>query len=61
MEGKSPTPRKNAAGGGVLIALGSIIGAFAGVTMGESTRGFFLGTAIGVALAVLLWLRDRNR
>ena len=47
--------------GGVLIALGAIAGAAIGFFMGEATPGFLIGTAVGIAAALLLWMRDRGR
>ncbi len=52
-------PRPNAAGG-VLIALGMIGGAAIGFAIGQATPGFLIGTAVGIAAAVLVWLRDRR-
>lgn len=52
-------PRPNAAGG-ALIALGMIGGAAVGFAVGQATPGFLIGTAIGVAAAVLVWWRDRS-
>lgn len=56
----APPPRSSAAGG-VLIALGAMLGAAIGFAIGEATPGMLTGTGIGIALAVLLWLRDRRR
>lgn len=47
-------------GGGVLIAVGALAGAFIGVGFGESTRGFLGGVALGALLAGLLWWRERG-
>ena len=47
------------AAGGFLIALGAIVGAGIGVLMGETTRGFLIGTAIGVVLSLIIWWRGR--
>lgn len=52
-------PRPNAAGG-ALIALFMLGGAAVGFALGQATPGFLIGTAIGVAVAVLVWLRDRR-
>ena len=52
-------PRPNAAGG-ALVALGMIGGAAIGFAIGQATPGFLIGTAVGVAAAVLVWLRDRR-
>jgi len=53
--------RSSSGGGGILIALGPIIGAAAGFLVGEATRGFLVGLALGVALAITLWARTRAR
>ena len=55
MANPSPT-----AAGGVLIALGAIVGAAVGVSMNETTAGFLIGTGIGVALALAIWWRSRR-
>ena len=52
----SPTP----AAGGVLIAAGAIAGAAIGLSMDQPTAGFLIGTAIGVALSLLVWWRGRR-
>lgn len=49
------------AAGGVLIAVGAIVGAVIGVARQQPTLGLIVGIAIGAALAVLIWLRDRAR
>jgi hypothetical protein len=53
-----PEPRSPAAGGSA-IALGSIGGTAIGLLYGEPTRGFLIGLALGVVIAVLLWWRNR--
>ncbi len=55
-----PRSRPSAAGG-VLIAIGAIAGAVIGVARQQPTLGLIIGIAIGAALAVLIWLRDRAR
>ncbi len=51
-------PRSGGAGG-VLIAIGATIGVAVGINTGQATTGFLLGTGVGIALAVVLWLRNR--
>jgi hypothetical protein len=48
------------AAGGVLVALGSILGAAAGFAVGEATAGFLIGLGLGAAGATLMWWRDRR-
>ncbi len=55
----SPTPSPKS--GGVLIAGAVVIGAIAGVLLGQPTIGVLVGTALGVAGALIVWLRDRAR
>lgn len=54
-------PPSNSQAGGFIIAIGAIIGAFGGAFFGESTRGFFAGTAAGIGIALIIWLIDRRR
>ena len=51
------TPRA----GGSILAAAIIAGVVGGIIAGEPSIGFLAGTAIGVGLAILLWLRDRRR
>ena len=55
----SSTPSPNA--GGFLIAGAILVGAIAGVALGQPTIGILAGTALGVAGALIVWLRDRAR
>ncbi|HVI99781.1 MAG TPA: hypothetical protein VM657_12030 [Sphingomonas sp.] len=47
--------------GGVLIALGVIIGVIGGIALRQPTQGFLVGLAAGIAMAVAVWLIDRRR
>jgi hypothetical protein len=35
-------------------------GAAVGFAVGQATPGFMIGTALGIAVAILVWLRDRR-
>lgn len=48
------------AAGGVLVALGSMLGAAAGFAIGEATAGFLIGLGLGAVGALLIWWRDRR-
>src|SRR3546814_19244369 len=52
---------KSPVAGGALIALAVIIGVTIGLVVGQPTQGFLIGTAIGIGLAVAVWLIDRRR
>ncbi|MEO7277960.1 MAG: hypothetical protein ABIW33_08060 [Sphingomicrobium sp.] len=52
-----PDPRA----GGCFVTLCIIVGAFVGLAIRDPMKGVLGGTAVGIALAVLLWLADRRR
>lgn len=47
--------------GGAIIAVAILIGAITGIRMGQASIGFLTGAAIGIAIAVALYLYDRPR
>jgi hypothetical protein len=47
--------------GGCLLALSIIIGLLFGIAMREPARGAVIGTGIGIAIALIVWLVDRRR
>ena len=56
------SPRsKRSSGGGVFIALLTIAGAIIGGLMGQPSIGMLSGIALGVAIAITLWLVERKR
>lgn len=57
MASRKPSPNA----GGFLIAAGVVIGALAGVIARQPTIGTLVGAALGVAGALIVWLRDRAR
>lgn len=53
--------RKPAAQAGGSILAGAIIaGAIGGVIVGQPSIGVLAGTAVGILIALALWLRDRR-
>jgi uncharacterized membrane protein len=56
-----PPPARNAAGAGGPLVLALLAGIVIGFLLGQPTIGFLVGAAAGVAIAVVLWLRDRGR
>ena len=53
--------RRVASGGGCLIFIGFLLGAFIGFVRGEPSLGVIIGVGVSVALAVILWLVERRR
>ena len=47
--------------GGFFLIAPIVIGFFAGMATGDAMRGVLIGTGIGLALAVGMWLLDRRR
>ncbi len=56
-----PPHRPSGSAGGLLIALGAIIGPVAGLFAGSATAGFLVGTGTGAVLATVMWLRAQRR
>jgi len=56
-----PPPVRASMSGGFPIAIGAIGGAAVGFLVGQPTACFFVGVALGVAVAVVIWLIDRRR
>jgi hypothetical protein len=53
--------RKDPTGAGAIIAFLIIGGAITGGLMGQPSIGLLAGVALGVLIALLLWLRDRRK
>lgn len=47
--------------GGFFLVAPILIGFFAGLATGDAMRGVLLGTGLGLALVIALWLVDRRR
>jgi hypothetical protein len=54
----SNPPASRAAG--FFIALSVLVGAIAGVALGQPSLGTLIGAAVGIVVSLLLWLRDRR-
>lgn len=52
--------QKNPTGAGAIIALLILAGTIIGGLMGQPSIGLIAGAASGIAIAVLLYLRDRR-
>lgn len=55
-----PAPHKRPYAGGFLLVVGIMTGAVAGLIAHQPTIGFLIGAAVGGALALAAWLRDRR-
>ncbi len=55
-----PTNR-NPRAAGAIIAITVIAGAIIGAVRGQPTIGVLAGTALGTAIAIIVWLVDRRR
>ena len=55
-----PPHEDPSAAGGFLVAMGMLVGAGIGFAIGQATPGFLIGTGVGVAAAVLVWMKDRR-
>jgi uncharacterized BrkB/YihY/UPF0761 family membrane protein len=55
----TPDKRKTSTGAGAIIALLILVGTIGGGLVGQPSIGLLAGAAIGVLIAILLWLRER--
>ena len=53
--------RRTTKAGGCFVTFCILAGAAAGIAIGNPMKGILIGTAIGILLAVALWLMDRRR
>lgn len=53
--------RKEPTGAGAIIAFLILAGTIGGGLMGQPSIGLLAGTAAGVLIALLLWLRERSQ
>lgn len=58
MSQSSPSPPR---AGGFVIAAGILLGAIAGIAVGQPSLGLVIGAVFGLLAAVLMWLADRRR
>ncbi len=56
-----PRPKKPAMAGGCFLAVLTLAGAIAGGLAGQPSIGLLAGFGLGVAIALLLWWKDRER
>lgn len=56
------TKGKNGAAqaGGFIITTGILLGAIGGIVAGQPSIGFLVGLGLGIAIALLLWWKDRR-
>ena len=52
---------RNARSGGIFLTIGILAGSIWGVTVGAPMKGVLIGTGLGIAAALLVWLLDRRR
>jgi uncharacterized membrane protein len=51
---------KNPTGSGIFIALGAAAGVVIGRLYGQTSIGLVAGVALGLAIAALIWWRERD-
>lgn len=57
MNGPSTNPSQ---AGGSILALSILVGAVGGIILGQPSIGFLTGLAVGTAIALILWRKDRR-
>jgi hypothetical protein len=53
-------PAKRPTAGGAILAGSILLGVAVGILAGEPSIGFLAGLALGAAVALTIWLRDRR-
>lgn len=53
--------KRNTHAGGIFLTVGILVGFGWGTAAGEPMKGILIGTALGAAAALALWLLDRRR
>jgi UDP-N-acetylmuramyl pentapeptide phosphotransferase/UDP-N-acetylglucosamine-1-phosphate transferase len=57
----APMNARTPQAGGFLLIVPILLGTFIGIWQGQSSIGFLAGTAVGILLAIGVYLRDRRR
>lgn len=52
--------QRSPSAGGFPIAAGAVLGTIGGLIARQPTIGFLVGLALGVAIALAIWLRERG-
>jgi hypothetical protein len=47
--------------GGFLLMAAILLGSVTGIMLGNPMKGILIGTGLGIAAAILVWLLDRRR
>ena len=47
--------------GGFLLSMSILVGVIAGAARGQASLGFVIGTGVGLALLLAVWLIDRRK
>lgn len=60
MPSPDPRPTSTGTGTGAVIVLSLLTGLIVGSVAGQPTLGFLIGLGVGVAIALLIWWRERS-
>ena len=53
--------KRDARSGGIFLTIGVLAGLGWGIAADDPMKGILIGTALGIAAVVLIWLVDRRR